>query len=358
MEKIKEGRAEIFIPSEKKISKKLEVFYNPLMKLNRDISILLLNTIPDKKMQMADPLAGTGIRGIRFLLELEKGKIENLSFNDYKNTNRIRENLTQNRIKKSKSLIISENDANIFMLESKGFDYIDIDPFGSPNPFLDSAIVRLARKGILAVTATDTAALAGSSPSACIRKYWAKPLRNEMMHEIGIRILIRKVQLIGMQHEKALLPIFSYAKDHYYRIFFRCEKGKQKADSISDLHKYMLYNPKTLERKVSRLNFWEGVRGFEYAGPLWAGRLWDKNLAEKMYERYFEEDSTKQLLLVIKEEAKIDSVGFYDLQKLSNTLGLPIPKIDEQVSEIAVRTHFLGWGIRAEEPPLKKKILK
>ncbi|MCU0373510.1 MAG: ATP-binding protein, partial [Ignavibacteria bacterium] len=44
-----------------------------------------------------------------------------------------------------------------------GFDYIDIDPFGSPCPFLDAAIKRLSRGGILAVTATDTSALAGKS---------------------------------------------------------------------------------------------------------------------------------------------------------------------------------------------------
>ena len=43
------------------------------------------------------------------------------------------------------------------ILHSKGFDYIDLDPFGSPNIFLDSAVKRLGRNGILAVTATDTA---------------------------------------------------------------------------------------------------------------------------------------------------------------------------------------------------------
>ena len=73
-------------------------------------------------------------------------------------------------------------------MNSTGFDYIDVDPFGSPNPFLDAAIKRIARDGILAVTATDTAPLCGTYTNACRRKYWAVPLRNELMHEIGIRI--------------------------------------------------------------------------------------------------------------------------------------------------------------------------
>ena len=56
-------------------------------------------------------------------------------------------------------------------LESAGFDYIEIDPFGSPTDFLESSIVRLSRRGILAVTATDTAPLCGTYPNTCKRKY-------------------------------------------------------------------------------------------------------------------------------------------------------------------------------------------
>ena len=41
---ITEGKAKIKIFEEKKISKKLPIFYNPIMKFNRDISILLLNS--------------------------------------------------------------------------------------------------------------------------------------------------------------------------------------------------------------------------------------------------------------------------------------------------------------------------
>ena len=103
-EKISEGKALIFAPKEKKVSKKLPVFYNPAMKLNRDISVLLLNTIGKKDMQLALPLAGTGIRGVRFILELKKSKIKAISINDYdaKAVKVIRENLKLNKIKKSK----------------------------------------------------------------------------------------------------------------------------------------------------------------------------------------------------------------------------------------------------------------
>jgi len=336
--------------TEGKLTKKLPVFYNPVMKLNRDISVLLLNSVPDKNLQMALPLAGSGIRGIRFLKELKKGKIKNITFNDYKTLENIKKNLKLNDLDRDKKILLEKKDANLLMLESKGYDYIDIDPFGSPNPFLENPIVRLSRGGILGVTATDTSALSGSSETSCRRKYWAKPLRNEFMHETGIRILIRKIQLIGMQNEKALVPIFSFSKDHYYRIFFRCEKGKQVSEKLSKQHKYLLYNWKTMEREVSEYNF---KKNYEYAGSLWTGKLWNSKLVDKMYTNC---DKTNKkmfdMLTLIKEESKIDTVGFYDLHKMAQKKNIDVPKIKDYLKKGSSRTHFLGWGIRSKKPLL------
>src|SRR3989338_4814719 len=250
------------------ISKKLEIFYNPVMKFNRDCSVLLLNALSEinknpkednqkdckenlqedikeksKNMLIAMPLAGSGIRGLRFLKELKKGIIDEIHFNDYKEdfTGMMKKNLKLNKLKKNKKIVIHNTDANLFLLNSSGFDYIDIDPFGTPNPFLDSAVKRISRGGIIAVTATDTSALAGTYPLATKRKYFATPMLNYLMHELGLRILVRKVKMIGGQYDKALLPIFSYAKDHYYRIFFKCEKGKTRVDKILAKHNYFLY---------------------------------------------------------------------------------------------------------------------
>lgn len=350
---ITEGSAKLKISPGKKISKKLPVFYNPIMKLNRDISILLLNSISKKAMQIALPLAGSGVRGLRFLKELNKDKIKNMSFNDYKTLKNIKENLKLNNLDKKNNLSLYNKDANLFLLESKGFDYIDIDPFGTPNPFLESAVVRLARNGILAVTATDTSALAGSSVNACLRKYWAKPLKNEFMHETGIRILIRKVQLIGAQLDKALEPIFSYAKDHYYRVFFRCEKGKKKVDNLLKKHEFLIYDKKTLKRKVVD-DIYNIKKGYEFAGPLWSAKLWNNTLIEKMYKTCNQEnDKLFNLISIIKDECKIDAVGFYDLHKLSKLKRVQNPKIESVLKEGKVtRTHFLGWGVRSKIIPI------
>ncbi|MEM4264071.1 MAG: tRNA (guanine(10)-N(2))-dimethyltransferase, partial [Candidatus Woesearchaeota archaeon] len=82
LNKIKEGSCTIYAPTGK-ISKKLPVFYNPDMKLNRDISILLLKSISIPiQLRIADILAGTGVRSIRLLKELPKKRIESIDIND------------------------------------------------------------------------------------------------------------------------------------------------------------------------------------------------------------------------------------------------------------------------------------
>jgi len=328
---IKEGKSVVKVAIVKTVSKEMDVFYNPVMKFNRDMSVLLLNSISRKGLNIADPLAGSGIRAVRFLLELREGKVESIAVNDYSAdaVKSIKNNLSLNKIKKTERLVIKNEDANLFLLNSSGFDYIDIDPFGTPNPYLDSAVRRISREGILAVTATDTSALSGTYPRACFRKYWAVPLRNELMHEVGLRILIRKVQLIGAQYDKALVPIFSYSKDHYMRVFFRCSKGKEDVDLVLRQH---------------------GV--FEGSGPMWLGPLWDKKLVGKMVKENKVSDNAK-ILQVIKDEAAVGGVGFYDLHRIAKKYKVKIPRKEELIKRLkkkgykASGTHFSGKGVRS-----------
>ncbi len=337
---IKEGKAVLKVAMVKTVSKQMDVFYNPVMKFNRDISVLLLNSLSRKGLNIADPLAGSGIRAVRFILELKKGKIKTLTVNDYssKAVKSIKDNFKLNKIKASDDIIIKNEDANLFLLDSTGFDYIDIDPFGTPNPYLDSAVRRISREGILAVTATDTSALSGTYPRACIRKYWAVPLRNELMHEVGLRILVRKVQLVGSQYDKALVPVFSYSKDHYMRIFFRCTKGKEDVDSVLRQH-----------------------GEFEGIGPIWKGALWDRKLIDRMVKGNKIPDNAK-ILQVIKDEASVGGVGFYDLHRIAKRYKVKIPRKEELIERLkdkgykASGTHFSGKGIRSDIP--LEKLLK
>src|SRR3989338_10602911 len=73
MKKVKEGKAEIFV-EEGDPTKKLPVFYNPEMEEQRNLTISVLNSYFKKSFLACDPLAGSGVRGIRILKET-KGKV-------------------------------------------------------------------------------------------------------------------------------------------------------------------------------------------------------------------------------------------------------------------------------------------
>jgi tRNA (guanine26-N2/guanine27-N2)-dimethyltransferase len=389
MELIKEGKAKFYASRDKngKISRELDVFYNPVMKFNRDISVLVLNNVGVKDFQVADIMAGSGVRSLRFLLELKKGVMKNLFVNDIDRdfVSLFRKNLKLNKlsikkvgvdkkhsmraprpdnrvdIKIDKNILITSKDANMMLLEYNGCDYIEIDPFGSPNDFLASSIVRLSRGGILAVTGTDTASLSGTHFNTCMRSYWGRPLHNGLMHEVGLRILIRKIQLVASQHDKALVPIYCYFKDHYNRMIFRCVKGKLEADKLLDQHKYLLYCNKCLGRKISKYNNLKCDNCKElmgYSGPMWTGKLWDEKLAEKISKSNKDKDNIKFLELIM-HESKLDAqgvFGFYDIHELCKHYKLTIPNTEDLMKQIfnkghkVSRTHFTLLGIKTDMP--------
>ena len=350
----KEGKA-TFYAGTGKITADMPVFYNPIMKLNRDISIAITKQYNIK--EGADILAGSGIRSIRLLLE---GGLEHIHSNDASSTaiKAIQKNAKINKI--TKKITITQQSATKFLEENKGFEYIDIDPFGTPNPFLDGATKKIHNHGILAVTATDTAPLAGTYPYACKRKYWAVPLRNHLKHEVAVRILIRKIQLVGAQYDKALTPIYAHSTQHYYRVYLRCEKGKMRVDEIIKQHHTCIYDQDKEELVVSSpksqvSSFRSQVSDLasqvqnstSLVGPLWTGTLWNEEIA-----RAVAKEVPENMTRIIAEESTIHTLGYYDIHELASKHKIQIPKFETIIQRLkekgyqATRTHFTPTGIR------------
>lgn len=355
MEKIiTEGKARIRIHDSGKVTRKMPVFYNPAMKMNRDVSVLLLKASRGSRLRVADPLAASGIRAIRFLKELGSQKVGVVCVNDGSAAAAasIRNNLKLNKISLKKA-VASNEEANIFLLKNRPFDYVDIDPFGTPVTFLDSAVKSISRNGILAVTATDTAALSGTAPRACLRRYWATPLKNHLMHELGLRILARRVQLAAASHEKALFPVYSYSMLHYMRIFFRCRAKSGDVDSVLKNHRKISCCGNCLSIELSAKENCSNCKSGKtaVAGPLWTGDLWDARLAA-MIRKYNTDGSNANFLRTVSEESKISALGFHDTHLFSKKLGIHVPKLESVISGLrkrgfmAARTHFNGNGIR------------
>ncbi|RME30841.1 hypothetical protein D6789_04430 [Candidatus Woesearchaeota archaeon] len=360
---IREGLVTAQVPIAEKVSREMEVFYNPVMQCNRDVSVLVLKALwklgkaPRKGWTIASPMAGSGVRECRFLSELPAGAVAQLSANDLspRAVALIKKNLSLNKKRFTcRAVTVTCTEANHFLLGAGGFSYIDIDPFGTPNPFLDAACKRLHRYGVLGVTATDTSALAGTYPNACRRKYWATPMRNHLMHEVGLRILARKVQLIGAQYEKALIPIYSYAKDHYMRIFFLCKPGKAAVDDVLAQHAFLHFNQRTLSTRAATSN--RGAADVLVAGPLWTGALWDPALARVLAEVNAEENDDARLqkfLDTLAAEATAPVLGFYPFNLVRQVLKRAPLKKRELLKRTGVwPTHLEGNAVRASRRSL------
>ncbi len=323
---INEGSAKLNIPDPKKykLDAKSPAFYNPTMISNRDISILLLKVFfGNKKFNALDLLSATGARAIRIKKEIPQSVVW---ANDAKESAfaLIKENAKLNKLK----IKITNEFANKLLGNSPKFDYIDLDPFGTPVPFLDAVVQKLNPNGILAVTATDTTVLCGAEYKACVRRYKAKPLHNYLMHEVGVRILTKYVIETGLKYGLSLKPVFSQSTRHYMRIYFKAVKDKP----------------------IKR-----DIKVWKSAGPMWLGSLWDVDLVEKMLNlsRSLSPKTisreTVNLLYKISEEAKVPIVGFFDLAEMKLK---QVPKLFDVISKLqekgyfAARTHFSPTGIK------------
>ena len=238
LETISEGKITIDVPSQKhyKLDSKMPVFFNPIMKKNRDLNVIFLRALGKKRLRVLDLLSGTGVRGLRLAAEVPNTAV---TCNDF-SRNAVK--LIEKNTKKNKLKVVVENKpANLLLAELKSYDFLDIDPFGSPVNFLDAAIKRLSPHAILAVTATDTSALCGTYPKACLRKYGSRPLRNEFMHETGIRILIKKIQEVAAQYDVGLVPVFGHSSDHYMRVYLEKHSSATAANKVLNEHGHILY---------------------------------------------------------------------------------------------------------------------
>ena len=374
---VEEGLTKIQFPEFDKISSDAPVFYNPHMELNRDISILALQTFQkqeDRNINICDLFGGSGIRGVRYKNEIDG--VGHVFINDISETANEyeRHNVELNNLK---DIEIFQHDASMFLRMHRGeFDVIDIDPFGTPSPFLDSAGYCSRRNSLLCVTATDTSALCGTYKEPCIRKYNAKPYKSEYCHETGIRILAGFVALTLAKYSKSIEVKLSHSTEHYMRLYIEVKKGSKKSDeclkNIGYLShcKHCLYREENKGLATSTPNICpECGEKLIQAGPLWLGEIQNEEFISKMIvESENKKLNTKEDVLKLLESCRIEAKSpatFYDVHKICKILKISAPKLDlvfgnlEKERFEAVKTHFNPLGIKTNAPLKKiKEIIK
>ena len=363
--RIEEGLTKIEFPEFDKVSSDAPVFYNPHMELNRDLSILAIQVFQkqeDREINICDLFGGSGIRGIRYKNEIDG--VGNVSINDISElaNHYERHNIELNDLE---DIEVYQHDASMFLRMKRGeFDVIDIDPFGTPAPFIDSAGYCARRNSLLCVTATDTSALCGTYEEPCIRKYNSKPYKSEYCHENGIRILAGFVALTLSKYAKYIEVKMSHSTEHYMRLYLEVKKGSKKTDASLKNIGYISHCKNCLHRQTSNglaspIDETCPICGEKlvHAGPLWLGPIQDKDFIQNMIDEADNKkiNSEKEALKLLNKcliEADAPAT-YYDVHSICKSLKLSAPKFDLILSELenngfeAVKTHYDPLGIKS-----------
>lgn len=345
---IREGETYLSIPTVHSTGgpgkKSSEVFFNEQMAFNRDVSVMLLRAI-DEDITVADAMTATGARAVRIANEVPGTEVVANDINpnsiEYINRNIELNNLT--------NCIPSNKNLHVLFTESV-YGYVDLDPFGSPVPFLQSAIRGCRRNGILAITATDAAPLAGAQTVKCRRRYQSEPIRGYMCHEGGLRILMSTVARELAKFDRGMKPLLSFAADHYYRTYVRVTEGAIAADTSLSQLGYLRYDNETLERSESALPD-ENHR----LGPFWLGPLHNSDLLEKMSSEGMSDLKRCDKMLKLWREEIDTEVFVYDMSELSSHLRLSPPRMDNMIEALknhgkASRTHVSPTSFKTDLP--------
>jgi len=382
IEMVKEGKVAVLVPKLAAFKQqpsdyapsKAPVFYNPVMELNRDITILAAQAYQrnvKRKISICEPLTSTGIRGVRFATEIHGVKNVLISDINERAYNLAKHNVHLNGL--TERVKVQHKDANCLLschsAPHKRFDVVDVDPFGSPVPYLDSAIRALRNNGLIAVTATDMAPLCGVHAKACIRKYGGKPLRTEYCQELAARLLAGCVATVAAKHDIGIRVVFSHCSDHYTRVYAEIGYGAKKADESISHMGYVLHCFNCLHRENAKDLFAKRLEQcpecgskMDYAGPLWLGKMFDKQFCELMakenaHRALRNSGKTVKLLSLATVEADA-SFTYYVVDKISNKLGLPVPSVGALLRILrdsgfqAFPTHFNTRGIRTDASAL------
>jgi tRNA (guanine26-N2/guanine27-N2)-dimethyltransferase len=332
------------------------VFFNRRMELNRDATVVFLSCVIPKPKDYLDAMGATGVRGLRVAHEC--GIPVTINDRDPRAVSLIEKNIVHSGGK----IELVNRDARALLSERR-FDAVDLDPFGTPAPFIDAG-ARGARR-YLFVTATDTAPLCGAHRKAGMRRYFSCPVNTEYHAEVGLRTLLAFAAREVIKCDRGIEPLFCFAREHFFRLHLRLTDGARAADRALARFGYVLQCKKCPYRQET-LGILPGTvicphcgEPLEPIGPLWLGAINDVDLLIVMQEelRAMELGTKKDLAKLIEVcTEELNTSSHYDYHVLAKRFRVSPPEIGAVIARLrdagysASRTHYSGYGIKTDAP--------
>lgn len=364
-----EGKVKLLLPDDKLLGEeevRRIVFYNPIMTFSRDFSICVLKAyvrLKGKKgLRIAEPLAASGVRGIRYAKEVEEVSKAILSDVNPIAVRIARINAVLNQVHEKVVVKLSNANTLLSRYDAKGdrFDFVDIDPFGSPSPYVDSTIRSTLIGGVVALTATDMPPLCGVYPHVALRRYGGLSLRTEYCHELAVRLVLGLLAREAGKYELSIKPLIAHSTKHYIRVFAELSFSKNVTGNIG----YVYHCRKCLNRLIVKLEDMSSTKAecekchtkLNVAGPLWIGAIFNKAFCEEAFR--VAESSTlsskkelNKILRLIVSEAD-GPPTFYTIDAISHKYKIKQPKMWHLIETLrshgfyASPTHFNSKGFR------------
>ncbi|HEV8360418.1 MAG TPA: hypothetical protein VGR28_08205 [Candidatus Thermoplasmatota archaeon] len=336
------------------------VFYNRAAALNRDVSVLYMAARHQgSAIRAVDALAGAGARGVRWVVE---AGLQGVVLNDRSPAaaQAIAQNLARNGVEAE----VAQKDIAVLLAE-RSFQHIELDPYGTPAPFLDLAYRNLGRRAGVSFTATDAAALCGASPKACERRYRAIPTRTpELCHEAALRILLGHAIQVAAKHDQAAVPVLANSREHYFRCFTETRRSARLADELLAQLGWLVECDACLARGFApeRLRAcFACAQPARASGPMWRGALWDPGLLAQMAKQregraLARPAAVERDLGLWQEEADAGGLPF-DLHRIAEREGIAEGAPTEAVVAAlrargfpAAGSHLAGTYVRTPAP--------
>ena len=357
---IVEGITKILVPDgsiTEKVPPKEPAFFNPKASLNRDFSIIAYSSFW-KNFQhqkiFLDGLSGVGARSLRVANEIDG--IDEVIANDI-NPKALELAKESSEINSLKNFKISENETcRFFSLHSRKDNrgsIVDIDPFGSPSKYIDCGVRATMHGGLLSVTATDLQVLHGLFNNAAKRRYYGIPIKTKFSNEIAIRLIIGCIHLVSSRLDITIQPKFVDNDMHYYRVYLKILNKPEQEDKMG----FIIYCKQCGMRKTvkSVIHECELCKGkIETAGPLWIGKIFDKEFVAIMKSEVKNLTVNKKCDIVLEkcyEESDLQPT-YYTLDEIASRMKSAPLKLDSAIQKLqdsgfnASRTSLNPTGFR------------
>jgi tRNA (guanine26-N2/guanine27-N2)-dimethyltransferase len=279
-----EGRTKLLVPAEsltKDPPPTSPVFFNPSASVNRDVTISITSATEGETF--CDSMCGVGARGVRVAKEVKRIKaVALVDFNEA-SIRAARRASVLNGVRRKCEFTLSETSS--FLSSRFGrdqrFDFVDVDPFGTPARQLQPSVSATADGGIISVTATDTAVLCGVYPEVSKRRYGSLSLNNRFHHETGVRILFSALAREAAKLDAGIRPVAAHSTRHYIRVYAKLEIGAAKADQSLDALGFVIWckycGHCTTSEDPGHSCDSCGMK-VKVAGPLWLGAVSDNRV--------------------------------------------------------------------------------